>query len=260
MSGRWMTTEPATSVATARFESIGVHLPATRVPTAALMASTRHRTGIELERLTGIHEHRVAAEGEDSYTLAVSAARDCLGRSQYDATELDMVIVTSISKYHDGMRQRLEPPLSLFVKEAIGATNATSFDLSNACAGMLTGVFVLNDFIRRGAIRRGARIGRATGTVRLGARVAARRWGYVDPLALIAAARPVGHAPLAPAPVRVPPRARPSPSAPRPLRLPWTAWAGLGLLGSLLGPWVISTSRRRSTTSTLRRIWAMRTR
>ena len=113
---------------------------------------------------------------------------------------------------------------------------------------------------RRGAIRRGARIGRATGTVRLGARVAARRWGYVDPLALIAAARPVGHAPLAPAPVRVPPRARPSPSAPRPLRLPWTAWAGLGLLGSLLGPWVISTSRRRSTTSTLRRIWATRTR
>jgi len=155
MSDRWMTTEPATSVATARFESIGVHLPATRVPTSALMASTRHRTGIELERLTGIHEHRVAAEGEDSYTLAVSAARDCLSRSQYDATELDMVIVTSISKYHGGMRQRLEPPLSLFVKEAIGATNANSFDLSNACAGMLTGVFVLNDFIRRGAIRRG---------------------------------------------------------------------------------------------------------
>jgi len=42
----------------------------------------------------------------------------------------------------------------------------------------------------------------------------------------------------------------------------WDAvsWAGLGLLGSLLGPWVISTSRRRSTTSTLRRILATRTR
>jgi 3-oxoacyl-[acyl-carrier-protein] synthase-3 len=156
MTTGWMTTEPRDSAAhVARFESIGVHLPAVRVTSDELMASTRHRTGIQLERLTGIHERRIAAEGEDSFTLAVSAVRDCLRRSQYDATDLDMVISTSISKYHGGMRQRLEPPLSMFVKEAVGATKATSFDLSNACAGMLTGVFVLNDFIRRGVIRRG---------------------------------------------------------------------------------------------------------
>jgi hypothetical protein len=113
---------------------------------------------------------------------------------------------------------------------------------------------------RRGAVRRGAQVGRATGTVRLGARLAARRWGYIDPLALIGVDRPVGRAPLAPPPVRAPKRTRPARAAPALPALPWTAWAGLGLLGSLLGPWVISTSRRRSTTSTLRRILAMRTR
>jgi 3-oxoacyl-[acyl-carrier-protein] synthase-3 len=151
-----MTTEPRDGEThVARFESIGVHLPSVRVSTAELMASTRHRTNIQLERLTGVHERRVAAEGEDSFTLAVSAARDCLSRSAYTAADLDMVLSTSISKYHGGMRQRLEPPLSMFVKDAIGASAATSFDVSNACAGMLTGVFILNDFIRRGAIRRG---------------------------------------------------------------------------------------------------------
>ena len=48
-----------------------------------------------------------------------------------------------------------EPPLSLFVREAIGARRAVCFDVANACAGMLTGVYILTDFIRRGVIRRG---------------------------------------------------------------------------------------------------------
>jgi 3-oxoacyl-[acyl-carrier-protein] synthase-3 len=43
----------------------------------------------------------------------------------------------------------------MYVKDAIGAPDAKSFDVSNACAGMLTGVFLLNDYIRRGEIERG---------------------------------------------------------------------------------------------------------
>ncbi|HEY5951515.1 MAG TPA: 3-oxoacyl-[acyl-carrier-protein] synthase III C-terminal domain-containing protein, partial [Kofleriaceae bacterium] len=61
----------------------------------------------------------------------------------------------SITRYIDGTTHRFEPPLSASIKQAIGANAATSFDISNACAGMLTGVFVLHDFIRRGVIRRG---------------------------------------------------------------------------------------------------------
>ena len=113
---------------------------------------------------------------------------------------------------------------------------------------------------RRGAVRRGGVIGVATGAVRLGARVGARRWGYVDPLALIGHDRPVGRAPQAPPAVRAPERPRPTAVPAIVARVPWTAWAGLGLLGSLLGPCLISTSRRRSTTSTLRRILVTRTR
>lgn len=139
----------------ARFESIGLKLPERRLTTDELMASTRHRTNIDLERLTGIHERRVCSEGEDSLTLAVDAARDCLSRSRHAPTDLDMVVCTSITRYVGATMHRFEPPLSLSIKEAIGAHGAVSFDLSNACAGMLTGVFLLNDFIRRGVIRRG---------------------------------------------------------------------------------------------------------
>ncbi len=119
------------------------------------MASTRHHPNIDLERLTGIHERHVCSDGEDSFTLAVGAARDCLEHSRYQAHDMEMLVNCSISKNKGGLHHHFEPPLSLSVKEAIGAERALSFDLSNACAGMMSGVLVLHDFIRRGVIQRG---------------------------------------------------------------------------------------------------------
>lgn len=151
----WMLAQTSVPGNAARFESIGARLPGRRVTTRELMASTRHHTRIDLERLTGIREHRVCGPDETSLSLSIDAARDCLSRSRYSAADLDMVISASITRYIDGTTHRFEPPLSLAVKQAIGATQASSFDISNACAGMLTGVFMLNDMIRRGVIRRG---------------------------------------------------------------------------------------------------------
>lgn len=138
-----------------RFESIGRKLPGKILTTRELMARTRHRTGIELERLTGIHQRHVCSEGEDSFTLAVGAARDCLRHSNYSASDLEMVISCSITRFRDGLRNRYEPALSHAIKNAIGASGALSFDISNACAGMMTGVFILNEFIQSGQISRG---------------------------------------------------------------------------------------------------------
>jgi 3-oxoacyl-[acyl-carrier-protein] synthase-3 len=119
------------------------------------MASTRHRTKIDLERLTGIRERRVSGAGESSLDLAVRAAEDCLRTSRHDAEDLDAVISCSISKSHDGVEQWLEPTMASAVAMAIGARSAMPFDVSNACAGMLTGVFILNDWIRLGVVRNG---------------------------------------------------------------------------------------------------------
>ncbi len=160
-NGHWMALEggadgPAGGRAyTSRFAAIGAAVPEPRLSSDELMASTRHRTHIELERLTGIHERHVVSESENAFTLALGAARDALARAQCNAEDLDVLIVSSISRYVDGMRLQLEPPLSLSLKEAIGAGGAMSFDLTNACAGMMTGVFILNDMIRQGRIRRG---------------------------------------------------------------------------------------------------------
>src|SRR5512132_3547347 len=85
-----------------RFAAIGAYLPAQRLTTDELMASTRYETGIELERLTGVRERRVVGEGEDSSTLALGAARDALAHAECDAEDLDMLIVSSISRHVGG--------------------------------------------------------------------------------------------------------------------------------------------------------------
>ena len=123
-----------------RLAGAGRHLPATHLTTDELMATTRHNTHIDLERLTGIRERRVSIGDEDSYSLATSAALDCLGRSAQNAAALDVVISCSITKFRGGSTQWVEPTMSGAVAHAIGAERAMTFDLSNACAGMLTGV------------------------------------------------------------------------------------------------------------------------
>ncbi len=107
------------------------------------------------ERLTGVRERPVAGAGEDSYTLALGAARDALAHAGIGADDLDMLLVSSISRHVGGLRLQIEPPVSVSLKEALGARRAISTDISNACAGMLTGVFILNDLVRQGRIRRG---------------------------------------------------------------------------------------------------------
>ncbi len=154
----WMLLEPdraAGDARTARIESIGLALPSGRLTSEDLLRSTRHHPNIDIERLTGIHARHVCVEGEDSFSLAVGAARDCLARSDREPATIEMVVNCSISKNEGGLSHRFEPPLSASIKEAIGAPKAWNFDLSNACAGMTTGVFILNDFIRRGVIRCG---------------------------------------------------------------------------------------------------------
>jgi len=108
--------------------------------------------------------------------------------------------------------------------------------------------------VRRGAsVAAGQRLGTvpAAGRVRLGARVAAERWGWVDPLGLVDAPREppplvpavrIPRAPHAPRPVRAPrpgPAARPVRTGPvptsGPVPLTVLAWSGVGLLAIGLG-------------------------
>ncbi|MBN2632452.1 MAG: hypothetical protein JXR66_02775 [Bacteroidales bacterium] len=136
-----------------QIESIGVKLPSKILTTNELLEKLKIPCIRKFGLLTGIFERKVCSPDEDSFSLAVDAAKDCLSFSKYRAEELDMIINCSITKYKNGLSHLYEPTFSALIKNSVGATKAITFDISNACAGMLTGVYLAEKFIRQGIIK-----------------------------------------------------------------------------------------------------------
>lgn len=137
-----------------KIESLGVYLPENTLSMEELMRSCRRRPRWDLEHITGIRERRVAV-GEYAVDLAVKAASRALSMSRYTAADLDVVVCTSISKHHAPAAFTFEPATAVLVRRAIGARRALVFDVVNACAGMLNGIWVLQGLIRAGVVRCG---------------------------------------------------------------------------------------------------------
>jgi amino acid adenylation domain-containing protein len=136
-------------------ESIGAYLPFKEVSTADLLAGCVNDIGVPLERLTGIKHRRVAADGEFSIDLARQAIADCLAGSSYRPAEIDLLISCSISRY-DGPDQKFvfEPSTAARLRDQCGLDNALAFDVTNACAGMFTGIAIADAFLQTGLVGR----------------------------------------------------------------------------------------------------------
>jgi len=135
-------------------ESIGTYLPAQAVSTETILAGCVNDIGIPLERLTGIKSRRVVGPGEFSIDLARNAVADCLARSSYAADDIDLVICCNISRYDGPGQVMFEPSTAARLLAQCGLTNAMAFDISNACAGMFTGVTVADAFLQTGMVQR----------------------------------------------------------------------------------------------------------
>jgi amino acid adenylation domain-containing protein len=135
-------------------ESIGVYLPTQTVSTETVLAGCVNEIRIPLERLTGIKNRRVAGDNEFSIDLARKAATDCVARSSYRREEIDLVIACNISRC-DGPEHRFtfEPSTASRLRDQCGLVNALAFDISNACAGMFTGITVADAFLQTGLVR-----------------------------------------------------------------------------------------------------------
>ncbi|MEV0644131.1 3-oxoacyl-ACP synthase [Phytomonospora sp. NPDC050363] len=138
-----------------RIESLGCVLPPTVVTNAELLAGTPVPAGV-VEKVTGVKTRRMCdpSLGEDSHSLAVAAAADCLSRSRYAAADLDVVVSASITRIRAG-RLTFEPSFAAGIAREIGATAALTFDVGNACAGTMTGILLLDRLIRAGKAGRG---------------------------------------------------------------------------------------------------------
>jgi 3-oxoacyl-[acyl-carrier-protein] synthase III len=134
-------------------ESLGVYLPPVVLTTDEVVKGCKLGLPIPLERLTGIESRRVVGEGQSSIDLAREAALACLARSKYKPADVDLLICCSISKAKTPTVAPVEPLLAIHLRRLLGMSNALTFDIGNACAGMFTGIAIADALMKTGAVR-----------------------------------------------------------------------------------------------------------
>jgi 3-oxoacyl-[acyl-carrier-protein] synthase-3 len=90
---------------------------------------------------TGIKERRIAPEGIITSDMAAAAAQASLESSGIRASDLDMIIVATVTP------DAPMPATAVFLQQKLGASHCPAFDLSAACAGFLFGLSIADQFI-----------------------------------------------------------------------------------------------------------------
>jgi len=146
----------ASPKATTVIESLGVYLPPKAVTTREVLHGCRTMLRLlPFETLTGIQSRRMAGDTEFSIDLAKQAVADCLARSRYGPQDIDLLLCANISRC-DGpdFRFTFEPSTSLLLKGHFGFRHALAFDVSNACAGVFTALYLADALITLGVVER----------------------------------------------------------------------------------------------------------
>ena len=130
-------------------ESVGTYLPETDVSTRAILEGCHRHLLVPLERWSGIKSRRMAGTTEFSVDLAERAVARCLEKSRYSARDVELLICCNISKQDESDRFTLEPTTSATLLTKFDFANPVHFDLSNACAGLFTGIYVADSLIRQ---------------------------------------------------------------------------------------------------------------
>ncbi|GAB3599391.1 beta-ketoacyl-ACP synthase III [Microbacterium tumbae] len=98
-----------------------------------------------IRQRTGIVTRARAAAGTDAIDLATDAAAEAIANSGVDASQVDLVIVATISN------PKQSPSVSAIVADRVGANPAAAYDINAACAGYAYAVAQADALIRTGA-------------------------------------------------------------------------------------------------------------
>lgn len=93
---------------------------------------------------TGIKVRHIAGDHETTAMLAAEAARIALADAGMEPTEIDLIIVATITP------EMVFPSTACFVQHMLGAHNAWAFDLCAACSGFVYGLATAREFLVSG--------------------------------------------------------------------------------------------------------------
>ncbi|MDX1775787.1 MAG: beta-ketoacyl-ACP synthase III [Desulfobulbales bacterium] len=91
---------------------------------------------------TGIRTRRIAGAGEETSIMATRAAAGAMKMAGIAASELDMIIVGTITA------EMVMPSCACLVQKEIGAENAFAFDVSAACSGFVYALEIADRYVK----------------------------------------------------------------------------------------------------------------
>ncbi len=144
-----------TSRVRAGIAGTGSYLPARVVPNSYFEKIVDTSDEWIVQR-TGIKERRFAAEGEATSDMAVEAAKRALESAKLQPTDLDLIVVGTVSP------DQLVPGCSALIQAKLGAKNAAVFDCNSACTSFITALSIAEAYIAAGRARRVLAIGAET--------------------------------------------------------------------------------------------------
>src|SRR5690625_470004 len=97
---------------------------------------------------TGIEERRLAKEDEDSSDMAYEASKKALKDAGVEASELDMIIVATVTP------DTPFPSVACMIQDKLGANNAAAMDVGAACAGFMYAMTTAQQFLETGSYKR----------------------------------------------------------------------------------------------------------
>ncbi len=93
---------------------------------------------------TGIGERHVVSPKESTALMALHAARDAVEVADVNPTDIDLVIVATVSPEYPF------PATACLVQDGLGAENAGAFDLEAGCSGFIYALSMASGLIRSG--------------------------------------------------------------------------------------------------------------
>ena len=127
----------------AGFLGTGSYLPE-KIMTNKDMEKVVETTDEWIVTRTGIHERHIAAPEESTSDMAAEAAKKAIQKAGIKATDLDLIIVSTITP------DMPTPSTACLVQAKLGASQAAAFDLSAACSGFVYGLAVAKSFVESG--------------------------------------------------------------------------------------------------------------
>lgn len=124
-----------------KIAGIGFHVPET-VITNDDLTKILDTSDEWIKTRTGIERRHVLSGNETAAQMGILAAKNALEKSKINVEDIDYIIAAASLGTH------IYPSTACEIQAAIGAVNASCFDITAACSGLIYGLGIARSFIK----------------------------------------------------------------------------------------------------------------